>query len=312
MSPVYKAKPRLTASEQLNFLLTNRLPRRWLTLFVGWFSRIESPMLTRISIAVWQCFADDLRLQDANHRHFRSLQECFTRRLKPGLRPVDTRPEVVTSPCDAIVGACGRIDGSRLFQAKGFPYTLEDLIPDAGLAARYRNGHFVTLRLKSSMYHRFHAPVNCRVRQVNYISGDTWNVNPIALKKVEKLFCKNERAVLELEFGRSDYSLTLVPVAAILVASMKFHFLEEPLDLRYRGSNLIRCDAELKKGQEMGYFQHGSTIIVFASEQYRLSPEINEGHLVKVGEALLSGHPFSEQPLQSSDLSEEPTATLDV
>lgn len=312
MSPVNKAKPRLTASERLNFLLTNRLPRRWLTLFMGWFSQIENPALTRISIAVWQCFADDLRLQDATTQHFRSLQECFTRRLKPGLRPLDTRPDVVISPCDAIVGACGRIDGSRLFQAKGFPYTLQDLIPDAGLAARYRNGHFVTLRLKSSMYHRFHAPVNCRISQVNYVSGDTWNVNPIALKKVEKLFCKNERAVLELEFGHSDYSLTLVPVAAILVASMKFHFLEDPLDLRYQGSNLISCDAKLKKGQEMGYFQHGSTIIVFASKQYKLNPKIDEGHFVKVGEALLSGHPLSEQPSQLSDQSVEPTATLDM
>ena len=312
MNPVNKATPGLTASEQLNFLLTNRLPRRWLTLFMGWFSRIESPVLTRLSIAVWQCFSDDLRLQDAKTRRFQSLQACFTRQLKPGLRPVDTRPDSVSSPCDAIVGACGRIRGNRLFQAKGFPYTLEDLIPDARLAARYRNGQFVTLRLKSSMYHRFHAPVDCQVRQVNYVSGDTWNVNPIALKKVEKLFCKNERAVLELEFGRSDYSLTLVPVAAILVASIKFHFLTEPLDLKYRGANLIPCDATLRKGQEMGYFQHGSTIIVFASEQYQLSPGIAEGHPIRMGEALLSGHPFPTRSLRDSGLSEEPTATLDV
>lgn len=312
MSPVHKAKPGLTAGEQLNFLLTNRLPRRWLTLLMGWFSRIESPALTRLSIAVWQCFADDLRLQDAKIQRFRSLQECFTRQLKAGLRPMDTLPNVVSSPCDAIVGACGHIDGNRLFQAKGFPYTLEDLIPDAGLAARYRKGLFVTLRLKSSMYHRFHAPVDCRVRQVNYVSGDTWNVNPIALKKVEKLFCKNERAVLELEFGRSDYSLTLVPVAAILVASMKFHFLAEPLDLKYRGANLIPCDAKLKKGQEMGYFQHGSTIIVFASEQYKLSPGIIDGHPIKMGEALLTGHPLLKHSLCTSGLSQEPTATLDV
>ena len=312
MNPVNKATPGLTASEQLNFLLTNRLPRRWLTLFMGWFSRIESPVLTRLSIAVWQCFSDDLRLQDAKTRRFQSLQACFTRQLKPGLRPVDTRPDSVSSPCDAIVGACGRIRGNRLFQAKGFPYTLEDLIPDARLAARYRNGQFVTLRLKSSMYHRFHAPVDCQVRQVNYVSGDTWNVNPIALKKVEKLFCKNERAVLELEFGRSDYSLTLVPVAAILVASIKFHFLTEPLDLKYRGANLIPCDATLRKGQEMGYFQHGSTIIVFASEQYQLSPGIAEGHPIRMGEALLSGHPLPTRSLRDSGLSEEPTATLDV
>jgi len=302
----------LTAGEQLNFLLTNRLPRRWLTLFMGWFSQLESPALTRLSISVWQCFADDLRLQDANKKHFRSLQECFTRQLKPGLRPTDARPDIVSSPCDAIVGACGRIAGNQLFQAKGFPYTLEELIPDAELALRYRNGHFVTLRLKSSMYHRFHAPVDCRVRQVNYVSGDTWNVNPIALKKVEKLYCRNERAVIDLESGRPDFSLTLVPVAAILVASMKFHFLPQPLDLKYRGTNLIPCNAAFRKGEEMGYFQHGSTIIVFASEHYRLCPEINEGISIKAGQALLSGHPLPEALHSESGLSEEPVATLDL
>lgn len=291
-------KPLLTVREQLNFLLTNRLPRRWLTLFMGWFSRIESPALTRLSIAVWQLFAEDLRLQDATTQSFRSLQACFTRQLKPGLRPLDNSPEVVTSPCDAIVGACGPIEGDRLFQAKGFPYTLEDLIPDAALARRYRNGRFVTLRLKSSMYHRFHAPVDCRVRQVNYISGDTWNVNPIALKKVEKLFCKNERAVLELEFDHPEASLTLVPVAAILVASMKFHFLPEPLDLKYRGPNRIPCDAHFHKGDEMGYFQHGSTIIVFASEHYQLSPGISSGQPINMGQALLTGHPLNSESVR--------------
>jgi phosphatidylserine decarboxylase len=291
-------KPLLTAREQLNFLLTNRLPRRWLTFFMGWFSRIESPALTRLSIAVWQLFAEDLRLQDATTQSFRSLQACFTRQLKPGLRPLDESPEVVTSPCDAIVGACGAIKGDRLFQAKGFPYTLEDLIPDAALAGRYRNGRFVTLRLKSSMYHRFHAPVDCHVRQVNYISGDTWNVNPIALKKVEKLFCKNERAVLELDSSHPDHSLTLVPVAAILVASMKFHCLPEPLNLKYRGPNRIPCDAHFRKGDEMGYFQHGSTIIVFASEHYQLSPGIRSGQPINMGQALLTGHPLNSESVR--------------
>jgi len=309
---VNKATSSLTTSEKLNFLLTNRLPRRWATLFMGWFSRIESPALTRISIAVWQCFADDLRLQDARSRHFRSLRECFTRQLKPGLRPLDMRENVVCSPCDAIVGACGRIEGDRVFQAKGFPYTLDELIPDAALAARYRNGQFVTLRLKSSMYHRFHAPVDCHISEVNYVSGDTWNVNPVALKQVEKLFCKNERAVLELRSDNRNYSLTLVPVAAILVASMKFHFLAEPLDLKYRGANQIPCDARFRKGQEIGYFQHGSTILVFASGQYQLSTGISEGHHIKIGEALLTGHPLPGRDRSDSCLSEEPTVVFDT
>ena len=95
-----------------------------------------------------------------------------------------------------------------MLQAKGFPYTLADLLGDEELARYYRGGEFVTLRLTSSMYHRFHAPYDCRVEQVDYISGDTWNVNPIALKRVERLFCKNERAVIRcrLPVGRAAHA----------------------------------------------------------------------------------------------------------
>ena len=278
----------LTPREQLNFLLTNRIPRRYLTLFMGWFSQLQSPWLTKLSIGLWQLFADDLRLQDAKKQHFNSLGECFTRQLKDGLRPIDSRDEIVCSPCDAIVGACGRVDGSQVYQAKGFPYQLSELIPDVRLARKYRDGVFVTLRLKSSMYHRFHAPLDCQIKQVNYISGDTWNVNPVALKRVEKLFCKNERAVLELHLADPQQSITLVPVAAILVASMKFHFLPQALDLRYKGANLIPCHGQFTKGQELGYFQHGSTIIVFANQHFQLCPGITEGTAIKMGQALLS------------------------
>jgi len=99
----------------------------------------------------------------------------------------------LVSPCDALVGACGR--WLTLGAAgEGVPYPLLDLLGDADLVRYYQGGQYATLRLTSSMYHRFHAPADCRVEQVNYISGDTWNVNPIALKRVERLFCKNERA----------------------------------------------------------------------------------------------------------------------
>ncbi|MCF2949471.1 archaetidylserine decarboxylase [Paraglaciecola aquimarina] len=280
----------LTKREQINFLLTNRIPRRWLTFFVGWISQIQSPLLTKVLIWIWQLFADDLRLQDAKKRKFSSLGECFTRELKDGLRPVVQHPDTVTSPCDAIVGACGKIQGTQVFQAKGFPYDISELIPDFHLSHKYRDGVFITLRLKSSMYHRFHAPVDCSVSKVNYISGDTWNVNPVALKRVEKLFCKNERAVIELNNDHPTSSITLVPVAAILVASMKFNFLADTLDLKYQGPNEIECDAQFKKGDEMGYFQHGSTIILFATNNYSFFEGIETGSPIKMGQPLLSGH----------------------
>src|SRR5262249_60538325 len=104
---------------------------------------------------------------------------------KAGARPRAPEPKIVVSPCDAIVGACGAVEGTQLYQVKGFPYRLDDLLCDRDLVAAHRNARYVTLRLTSSMYHRFHAPHDCRVSQVDYISGDTWNVNPIALKRVE-------------------------------------------------------------------------------------------------------------------------------
>ena len=175
-----------------------------------------------------------------------------------------------------------------VFQAKGFPYYLEDLMPDSALRETYRDGRYITLRLTSSMYHRFHAPIDCRIREVTYISGDTWNVNPIALQRIENLYCKNERAVMELETQRPQSSICLVAVAAILVASIRLRWLDTLLDMHYKGPRKIACDASFGKGDELGYFQHGSTIILFATADYQFCDGIRTGERIQMGEALLS------------------------
>jgi phosphatidylserine decarboxylase len=274
---------RIFQQEDINFLLTNRLPRRLLTQFIGWFSRIEQAPIPRLSISLWRLFSD-LDLSDAGIRRFRSMHECFTRQLKAGARPIDPDPSVLVSPCDAIVGACGTVVGNELLQIKGFPYTLDDLLGRS--ADAYQNGRYVTLRLTSSMYHRFHAPHDCRVELVTYISGDTWNVNPIALKRVERLFCKNERVVVDTRLALGQ-PVTMVAVAAILVASVRLHFLDVVLNLRHRGPNVISCDATLVKGQEMGWFEHGSTIIVLAPDGFTQCEDVYEGRTIRVGEPLL-------------------------
>ena len=232
---------------------------------MGWFSRIEQPLVRDMSIGLWRFFSD-LDLGEARKPQFRSLHDCFVRQLRDGARPIDGNPEMLVSPCDAIVGACGTIAGTELYQVKGFPYTLQDLLCDQSLVDANRNGRYVTLRLTSSMYHRFHAPHDCHVEQVTYISGDTWNVNPIALRRVEKLFCKNERAILQTRLAGTGHAITLVPVAAILVAGIRLQFLDVELGLRHRGPNVFTCNVDFKKGEELGWFQHGSTIIVFAPD----------------------------------------------
>ena len=281
---------KILAQEDLNFLLTNRLPRRWLTQFMGRFSKIEQPVVRDLSIAIWRFFSG-LDLSEARKNHFTSLHDCFIRELKDGARPVVTDAEVLTSPSDGIVGAHGPIEGTQVFQAKGFPYTLEDLLGDAAQDDTWRDGYFVTLRLTSSMYHRFHAPQDCVVEQVTYFSGDTWNVNPIALRRVERLFCKNERAFLKVRMAGagpcSGQRIALVPVAAILVASIRLHFLDVLLHLQYRGPRQIACDAAFAKGQEMGWFQHGSTIIVLAPKGFVLSDGLREGTVIRMGQALM-------------------------
>ena len=277
---------RIVQQEDINFVLTNRIPRRRLTLLVGWLSRIEQPWLCAACIFLWRLFSD-LDLGEAKETRFKSLHACFTRQLKDGARPVDADPARLTSPCDALVGACGRVTEGTVLQAKGFPYPLAELLCDEDLARYYRGGEFATLRLTSSMYHRFHAPYDCRVEQVDYISGDTWNVNPIALKRVERLYCKNERAVIRCRLP-SGALVTLVPVAAILVASIRLKFLDVRLHLKYRGPNRMPCDAALSKGEEMGWFEHGSTIIVLAPAGLELAGKWREGGRIRMGEGLMT------------------------
>jgi phosphatidylserine decarboxylase len=276
----------IVQQEDLNFLLTNRIPRRLATRFMGWFSRIEQPLVRDLSIGVWRFFSG-LDLREAKKTQFRSMHDCFIRELKDGARPIDVDPAVLVSPCDAIVGACGAIAGTALLQIKGFPYTLQDLLGGSGLVDAHRDGRYVTLRLTSSMYHRFHAPHDCRVEQLTYISGDTWNVNPIALKRIEKLFCKNERAVLRTRLAAGGHLVTLVPVAAVLVASIRLRFLDAPLDLTHRGPDVIACDARFAKGEEMGWFEHGSTIVVLAPDGFSMCENVREGGVIRMGEPLM-------------------------
>jgi phosphatidylserine decarboxylase len=275
----------LTEQEDLNFLLTNRIPRAALTRFMGWFSKIEHPLVRDASIGVWRLFSE-LDLSEAKKTEFKSLHDCFTRELRPGLRPADPDPAIVASPSDGIIGAFGRIEDTELFQIKGAPYSLLGLLGNPALVERHRNGRFVTLRLTSGMYHRFHAPHDGRIEKVTLIHGDVWNVNPIALKRVERLFCKNQRAVIETRLAGGE-ALTLVPVAAILVASIRLHFVDVTLNAQTSGPVVFPCETSVAKGEELGWFEHGSTIIVLAPEHFEFCGNVAEGARIRAGEPLL-------------------------
>jgi phosphatidylserine decarboxylase len=276
---------RVAAQEDLNFLLTNRIPRHAATRFMGWFSKLENPAVRTASIALWRLFCD-VDLTDAAEKRFRSLHAAFIRPLREGARTVEQDREVVVSPSDGIVGAHGRIQDGQVFQVKGFPYAIVDLLGSAVEAEEWRNGWFVTLRLTAGMYHRFHAPHDLTVEQVRYISGDTWNVNPIALKRVERLFCKNERAPITARLAGGQ-RIALVPVAAILVASIRLPWLDATRNVRAAGEGVRASAARFAKGEEMGWFEHGSTIVVLAPADCPPVEGLVEGQAIRMGEPLL-------------------------
>jgi phosphatidylserine decarboxylase len=275
----------MTLLEELNFLLTNRIPRRALTLFMGWVSKLQHPLVRVPSIALWRLFCD-VDLSDAARSRFTSLHDAFTRELRPGARSVDGDPQVLSSPCDGIVMAAGVISDDTLLQAKGLTYTLSELLADKSLATGHAGCRYLTLRLTAGMYHRFHAPADCHISRVTYISGDTWNVNPPALQRVERLYCRNERAVIQAQLTGGGGELLMVPVAAVLVASIRLHFADVLLHLRYRGPNAIDCDARPQKGQELGWFEHGSTIILILPQSCALADDLQTGTRVRMGQAL--------------------------
>ena len=272
---------KLAQNDRLNFALTNHIPRRLASRWVGRISHSENRLVCAAALWIWSRFAD-LDLSDAEHTTFRSMHDCFTRRLKPGARPVDHDPAILTSPCDAIIGASGTVAGGQVLQVKGMAYALADLLGDAIHAASLEGASFVTLRLTSSMYHRFHAPHDCRVEHVRHIFGDRWNVNPPTLRRVARLFCRNERVVVRCVLSEGGEPLTIVAVAAILVSAIRLGFLSLENDGRAPMRKDYACDAVLAKGDEMGWFEHGSTIIVFARAECR----VGEGDLVRVGERL--------------------------
>ena len=272
--------------EDLNFLLTNRIPRRLLTRFVGWLSKIEQPLVRDLSIGLWKAFSG-LDLSEAKKSSFRSMHDCFIRELKDGARPVDGRSEGAGQPLRRHRRRLRRDRRHAMLQVKGFPYTCPICWAIRELVEAYRNGRYVTLRLTSSMYHRFHAPHDCRVEQVTYISGDTWNVNPVALKRIEKLFCKNERAVIRTTLAAGGHRRDAGAGRGHAGRQHPAAFPRRAAAPSYRGPNVIPCNAPLRKGEEMGWFEHGSTIIVFAPESFALCEGVTEGASIRMGEPLM-------------------------
>ena len=222
---------------------------------------------------------------------YKSFNEFFTRPLKDGLRPVVQDANIIAHPVDGAISQLGKIDGDKLIQAKGHDYSLQALLGGlAETAAPYQNGEFACIYLAPKDYHRIHMPVAGTLREMIYVPGELFSVNPLTAANVPGLFARNERVVtiFDTELG----PMALVLVGATIVASIETVWagtITPPT-----GKDIFRWSypasganaVHLEKGAEMGRFKLGSTVILaFAPDQIEFLPQQYPGAVTRMGEA---------------------------
>jgi len=252
--------------DRLFVLLQYVLPRFWLTSFTYRLARIRMPaiknfLITRF-VSLYDVAVDEVALSVPDD--FASFNEFFIRELAPGARPIDDDPTAIVSPADGKVSAAGTINANNIFQAKGHEYTLDDLLAtDLQEAGSFVDGSFATIYLAPFNYHRVHAPLDGELVAARYVPGDLFSVNKATAAHVPGLFRRNERLVLH--FGTALGPAVLIFVGALNVGSIstpwsgeirpRKHGVVETIDL----TNATR---EIRKGDLLGWFNMGSTVIV--------------------------------------------------
>ncbi|WP_027094026.1 archaetidylserine decarboxylase [Cohnella thermotolerans] len=201
---------------------------------------------------------------------YESLNDFFTRRLKPGARPVDESPDALVSPVDALVTACGKIEEGMLLKIKGQDYTLDELLHDSPRIAQYRDGYFWVLYLSPTDYHRIHAPCSGSVVESEHIPGRVYPVNDFGLTAMRRVLSRNERLVTYIRHDGGE--IAVVKVGALNVSSIRY---VEPRPKK------------LERGQELAYFEFGSTVVLLTEDDTCVPrANVRPGDKVRMGERL--------------------------
>ena len=202
-----------------------------------------------------------------------SLNAFFTRKLKPGTRPIDDTPMAFVSPVDGRVSAAGRCDQDRLMQIKGIEYTLFGLLRDGPMAKHFEDGTYLTLYLSPQDYHRVHAPLDLEVTGIGYMPGTLMPVNAPSVRWIDQLYTQNERLII---YARSDAgTMAIVLVGAHCVGSISLAFHDFVTNRPGVGPERIHFKRPLiiPKGAELGMFEMGSTVVLLM-EQARVGLDL--------------------------------------
>jgi phosphatidylserine decarboxylase len=276
-------------SDRLAVLPQYLLPKQALTAFAGLVASHQGGALTtsliRWFVGRYQVNMDEAAEPDISA--YASFNEFFTRALKPGARPLAAADLIC--PVDGAISQFGAIERDQIFQAKGHAYSTTALVGgDAGLAARFQDGHFATLYLSPRDYHRIHMPCDGRLTRMIHVPGALFSVNPTTARGVPGLFARNERVVCVFESAQGPFVLVLV--GATIVGSMAtvWHGVVNPprpgqlREWRYDDQAI-----SLRQGDEMGRFLLGSTVVMlFPKGPLGFNPAWQAARAIRLGEAM--------------------------
>lgn len=269
------------------------IPQHGLTRLVGKLASAKAGSLTTAVIR-WFIKQYNVNMAEAKNpdpAHYATFNDFFVRELQDGARPIKAGDDVITHPADACVSQFGPITDGRLIQAKGHDFSACELLGgDVKLAEEFQDGTFATLYLSPRDYHRVHMPCDGTLRQMIYVPGDLFSVNPLTAENVPNLFARNERVVciFDTAFG---------PMAQVLVGATIVGSIEQVWAGTItppRGNTVYKWDypaqgtnsVVLRKGEEMGRFKLGSTVInLFAKDAIRFDDSVNNGQATVMGTA---------------------------
>jgi len=249
-------------------LLTELSSRKWISRITGAFaqssvSRIFIPRFAKLY---------GIRIEDAEKaiHEYRSLNEFFTRRLKPGLRPIHEHPESMVSPVDALITGVGRIEAGQLLNVKGQDYTIEELLNGSPRRVNYKHGFYYVLYLSPTDYHRIHSPAAGVIVEKEHVPGKVYPVNEFGLTQMTRVLSRNERLITYIKHKCGE--LAVVKVGAMNVSSIRY--VEELTD-------------QLDRGGDLAYFEFGSTVVLL-TETGIFTPrtDLQVGSKVLMGEEL--------------------------
>ena len=275
-------------------ILRPLIPFKLLTALAGYFSNLETPFIKYLLINLF-CYLYKPDLKESlksDTKMYSSFNEFFTRKLKPESRPINQDANILTSPVDGMVVQLGNIEKQTLIQAKGIKYGLANLIEDKALARTFENGFFITIYLAPTNYHRIHSPFDGTIEETKYLEGSLYSVNAQSTRKIKSLYSSNERTFCYIKSDNFYYGL--VSVGAAMVGSIIPFWNTETKSAK---RNLIKMWNEgpekdlraVKKGQELGYFQMGSTVILLLPDGAVADKNfLYESKVVKFGEELIN------------------------